>query len=154
MGNWNTTEGIAQLVQWVSCLERRLHQDNWKWHFSTTILWPQMVWRQKFAERALHIWPQIIAYISETLKKPKSNSYIKYIFYSEVCCPVQLENCKAWTFCISCSHPETLSGDLSVWCSTSAFYHLRTSSNGRNCNGEILKELEAASTPLKISKVN
>ena len=82
------------------------------------------------AERALQMWPKITAYIIKTLKE--SNSYIKYMFYNEVCCPGQLNNCKGGIFCISCSHPETLSGDLSVWCSTSVFYHLRTSSNAGN----------------------
>ena len=69
------------------------------WYLLTTILWPQMAWRQKccwkgIADLAsnhhLHQW--------DLEEAKESNSYIKNIFYSEVCCPGQLDNCKVGLF--------------------------------------------------------
>ena len=65
------------------------------------------------AERALQIWPQITAYISETLKKPRVK-LLHQITFSTVRSAVQdsLITAKLEFFCISCSHLETLSGEI------------------------------------------
>ena len=109
---------------------------------------------KKVAERDLEISPHIITYTCENLKKSESNSHLKFILHIEISCTEQLNHCKTRIFCFSCSSAETLLGDLSVRCPTSAIYHFRTSSYVGHSDGKFVKtqEPEAANTPLKIPK--
>ena len=54
---------------------------------------------RKVAERALQIWPHIITFICETLKKSKeSNSLLKFILHIEISCTGQINHCKTRIF--------------------------------------------------------
>ena len=116
-----------------------------------------MAWRKKCCWKGIaDLASNHCLYQWDLEEAKESNSYIKYIFCSEVCCLGQHDNCKAGIFCISCSNPENLSGDFQ-----SDAQHLSFITSELQVMVEILmgkfvkrQELEAACTPLKISKIN
>ena len=49
---------------------------------------------KRVAERAVEMWPSLTTYITEILKKPKSQGpYFQFIFNCQICCLEQIDNC-------------------------------------------------------------
>ena len=73
-------------------------------------------------------------------RSQKSNSYIKYIFYSEICCLGLCDNCKAGFFLY---HLQSFWNPIYRYFSLMLYfclYHLRNSSYPANSDREICKE--------------
>ena len=67
------------------------------------------------AERAVEMWPSLTTYITEILKKAKSQvPTSKFIFNCQICCLEQIDNCKTGVFHVNSSCYEAKPTNISV----------------------------------------
>ena len=69
---------------------------------------------KKVAEGALQIWPDVMVYIEETVKKPKGEVPVSYIFTTVRSAVQDLsDNCQARVLCSHSIHHGTIPADVS-----------------------------------------